>query len=72
MSDATSFHDQLVLYVTGVLTKAEMVAFDDHLQRCEDCQSRMPQLFETAAALIPDSPAPRQTWSRIVSAIARR
>jgi anti-sigma factor ChrR (cupin superfamily) len=72
MSDHTDFCDQLVLYATGSLTKAELIAFDDHLQHCPDCQSRTPRLFETAAALIPDSPPPKQTWSRILSAIEKR
>ncbi len=72
MSDHTDFHDQLVLYAIGALTKAEMIEFDDHLQRCPECQTRIPRLFETVAALIPDSPPPKQTWSRILSAIEER
>lgn len=72
MSDPGRIHDQLELYTTGVLPAAEMIAFDDHMQRCRDCQARAPNLFEVAAALIPDSPAPEQTWSRIVSAIEQR
>jgi hypothetical protein len=72
MSDHTDCHDLLELYATGALTRAEMIAFDDHLQRCPDCHSRIPRLFETVAALIPDSPPPKQTWSRIVSAIEKR
>lgn len=66
-----SVHDQLVLYVTGVLPDAEMIAFDDHLQRCRDCQTRTPLLFETAAELIPDSPPSQRAWNRIVSAIEK-
>lgn len=72
MSDPGRIHDQLELYTAGVLTAAEMIAFDDHLQRCRECQARTPHLFEVAAALIPDSPPPEQTWSRIVAAIEQR
>jgi len=72
MSDAGRIHDQLELYTTGALTETEMIVFDEHLQRCRDCQARAPHLFEVAAALIPDSPASDQTWDRIVAAIERR
>jgi hypothetical protein len=71
VSDQTELHGQLALYVNGALTQAELIVFDDHLQRCSDCQSQAPRLFETVAALIPDSAPPRQTWSRIVAAIGR-
>lgn len=72
MSRSFTIHDQLELYSAGVLTAAETIAFDDHLLGCRECQSRAPSLFETAAALIPDSPAPERTWSRIVAAIEER
>lgn len=72
MSDAASIHDQLELYATGSLPDSEMIAFDDHLQRCRDCQTRTPRLFETAAELIPDSPPAEHVWHRIVSAIEKR
>jgi len=72
MSDLARIHDQLTLYTTGNLTRSELIAFDDHLRRCRNCQARAPHLFEMAAALIPDSPAPEETWSRIVSAIEQR
>jgi hypothetical protein len=72
MSDTGRAHDQLELYTSGALTDSEMIAFDDHLQLCRDCQARAPRLFEVAAALIPDSPASDHTWNRIVEAIERR
>lgn len=72
MSDPVSIHDKLALYATGTLPDAEMIAFDEHLQRCHDCQTRIPSLFETAAQLVPDSPPPERVWSRIVSAIDKR
>lgn len=72
MSEEFSIHDNLVLYATGALPDAEMIAFDDHLQRCHDCQTRAPRLFATAAELIPDSPPPERVWNRIVSAIEER
>jgi anti-sigma factor RsiW len=72
VSDSITIHDQLELYTAGVLTSDETIAFDDHLLRCRRCQARAAHLFEVAAALIPDSPAPEQTWARIVSAIEQR
>jgi anti-sigma factor RsiW len=72
VSDPITIHDQLELYTAGVLTTEETIAFDDHLLRCRRCQARATHIFEVAAALIPDSPAPEQTWARIVSAIERR
>ncbi|MFP3880881.1 MAG: zf-HC2 domain-containing protein [Actinomycetota bacterium] len=72
MNRGFSIHDKLALYATGTLPYAEMIAFDDHLQRCHDCQTRAPRLFAAAAELIPDSPPPERVWTRIVSAIEKR
>ena len=38
MSDQTELHGRLAHYATGALTQAELIVFDDHLQRCPDCQ----------------------------------
>jgi hypothetical protein len=72
MSDSSTIHDQLEFYTAGFLTKAETIAFDDHLLRCRQCQARAPHYWELAAALIADSPASDQAWARIVLAIEQR
>lgn len=69
MTQRQEIHDQLELYAAGALEVHEMIAFDDHLVRCALCRSRAPALFETAAALIPDSPSPWTIWHRIVAGI---
>lgn len=71
MSRPNDIHDQLELYAAGALDDNELIAFDNHLANCALCRSRTPALFEAVAALIPDSPPPAGTWSRIVSAIER-
>lgn len=69
MNQPADVHDQLELYAAGALNEEQLIAFDDHLERCALCRSRTPALFEAVAALIPDSPPPAATWSRIVAAI---
>lgn len=71
MSHPSDIHDWLELYAVGALADEELIAFDNHLNSCALCRSRTPALFEAVAALIPDSPPPVETWSRIVSAIER-
>lgn len=60
-----NLHDQLEFYVAGALTDRELELFVAHLDWCETCTSRLPELMETAATLIPDSPAPHHLWASI-------
>lgn len=62
-------HNHLELYTSATLSPREMVEFDEHLQKCGLCQSEAPGALAAAAALIPDSPAPPGTWTRISAAL---
>lgn len=69
MNPNVTMHDLAELYAVGALHAQELSSFDDHLEVCAQCGSRLPSLLEAVAALIPDSPAPSHIWDRIVSAI---
>jgi hypothetical protein len=62
-------HELAELYAIGALQGDELAAFDDHLEACALCRAQLPRLMETAASLIPDSPAPSRVWRRILASI---
>jgi len=70
VSHTADLHDRLELYAAGALDTRELIEFDEHLSQCALCLSRTTAMFEVVAALTPDSPPPRNTWRRIVDAIA--
>lgn len=72
MTLSRDLHDQLELYVAGGLGIDELDEFVSHLDTCTDCAERLPRLMETAAALIPDSPAPLHIWESISVSIQSR
>lgn len=69
MNQHTTMHDHAELYAVGALHDDELNTFDDHLEGCARCRSRLSSLMEAVAVSIPDSPAPSHIWDRIVSAI---
>jgi hypothetical protein len=72
MNLSRDLHGQLELYVAGALDIDELDAFATHLDACTVCAERLPTLMETAAALIPDSPAPLHIWESIRLSIQSR
>jgi len=69
MSRRRELHDLAELYSIGALQGDDLRDFDDHLEVCALCRAQLPPLMDTAAALIPDSPASSRVWGRILASI---